>query len=64
MHKMVKDKIHSLLQKKGGAISELHTYLDYVKEEATLRRAIGTFFLFVFNTSLLPSMYGGIIEIY
>ena len=38
---MVKDKIHLLLQKKGGAISELHTYLDHVKEDNTLRRAVG-----------------------
>jgi hypothetical protein len=38
--RMVKAKIQKLLDK-NGAISELHTYLDYVKEQVLLRRAVG-----------------------
>jgi hypothetical protein len=40
---MVKSKIMKLMDKgkNGNGISELHTYLDYVKEQALLRRAVG-----------------------
>jgi hypothetical protein len=43
LHKMVKSKIMKLMDKgkNGNGISELHTYLDYVKEQALLRRAVG-----------------------
>jgi hypothetical protein len=50
-HKIVKEKIHKIM-KKNGAISELHQYLDYVKEQAVLRRAIGPVILKKATTAL------------
>merc|ERR1711865_929647 len=51
LHKIVKEKIHKIM-KKNGAISELHQYLDYVKEQAVLRRAIGPVILKKATTAL------------